>query len=367
MEPIERDRGSLLGLAARDALSLEAALWALDRGSSFRVAALLAVNLGDDADTTGAVFGQLAGAVHGEGGIPQSGESGSRCVRRSNPSPNAFTGWRSTGRRAAPSPVPSGTRNHPTWKGSPMAQILRRGSLVLALAFVFLVSPGIPRFSSADERTPPFDPTTRYEARQVEGWTVLVNRGFLEGAPELADRTLTLLRDQLYQVGRRVPGRALKTLRTIRIWVEEREPHHPCMAYHPDAGWLAEHGMNPEKARCVEVANARTFLTWTVEQPWMVLHELAHGYHHQALVDGHENPEVRDLHQQAIAGKLYESVLHINGSEGPAYAATNPMEYFAEGSEAFFGTNDFYPFVRSELRRHDPRLYKFLETAWHRE
>ena len=50
--------------------SLEAALWAFDRSSSFREGALLAVNLGDDADTTGAVFGQLAGAYHGELGHP---------------------------------------------------------------------------------------------------------------------------------------------------------------------------------------------------------------------------------------------------------------------------------------------------------
>jgi ADP-ribosylglycohydrolase len=50
--------------------SLEAALWALHHGGSFREGALLAVNLGDDADTTGAVYGQLAGALYGEQGIP---------------------------------------------------------------------------------------------------------------------------------------------------------------------------------------------------------------------------------------------------------------------------------------------------------
>ncbi len=50
--------------------SLEAALWAFYKTSSFREGALLAVNLGDDADTTGAVYGQLAGAVYGEQGIP---------------------------------------------------------------------------------------------------------------------------------------------------------------------------------------------------------------------------------------------------------------------------------------------------------
>ena len=50
--------------------SLEAALWAFARGESFREGALLAANLGDDADTTGAVYGQLAGAHYGEAGIP---------------------------------------------------------------------------------------------------------------------------------------------------------------------------------------------------------------------------------------------------------------------------------------------------------
>jgi len=52
--------------------SLEAALWAFHHSDSFREGCLLAVNLGDDADTTGAVFGQLAGAFYGEPGIPET-------------------------------------------------------------------------------------------------------------------------------------------------------------------------------------------------------------------------------------------------------------------------------------------------------
>jgi ADP-ribosylglycohydrolase len=51
--------------------AVEAALWALDRSSTFREGALLAVNLGLDADVIGAVYGQLAGAIYGVGGIPQ--------------------------------------------------------------------------------------------------------------------------------------------------------------------------------------------------------------------------------------------------------------------------------------------------------
>jgi hypothetical protein len=55
--------------------SLEAALWAFNKSTSFAHGALLAVNLGDDADTTGAVFGQVAGAFYGEEGIPLSWRS----------------------------------------------------------------------------------------------------------------------------------------------------------------------------------------------------------------------------------------------------------------------------------------------------
>ncbi|MEP6389013.1 MAG: ADP-ribosylglycohydrolase family protein [Halioglobus sp.] len=51
--------------------ALEAAMWAFYKTSNFRDGALLAVNLGNDADTTGAIYGQLAGAYYGEQGIPE--------------------------------------------------------------------------------------------------------------------------------------------------------------------------------------------------------------------------------------------------------------------------------------------------------
>jgi ADP-ribosylglycohydrolase len=51
--------------------SLEAALWAYSTTNDFREGCLAAVNLGDDADTTAAVYGQIAGAVYGEKAIPE--------------------------------------------------------------------------------------------------------------------------------------------------------------------------------------------------------------------------------------------------------------------------------------------------------
>ena len=50
--------------------SLESALWAFYKSDTFESGCLMAVNLGDDADTTGAVYGQLTGAYYGIEGIP---------------------------------------------------------------------------------------------------------------------------------------------------------------------------------------------------------------------------------------------------------------------------------------------------------
>ncbi|RSZ39810.1 MULTISPECIES: ADP-ribosylglycohydrolase family protein [unclassified Variovorax] len=65
-KPVEQIRGS--GYCVE---SLEAALWCFANTGSFEEAVLAAANLGDDADTTAAICGQLAGAFYGVGGIPR--------------------------------------------------------------------------------------------------------------------------------------------------------------------------------------------------------------------------------------------------------------------------------------------------------
>jgi len=230
----------------------------------------------------------------------------------------------------------------------------RRAFLSLAMVLAF---------SARASAKPPYDATESYVERQVEGWRVRVNKRLLAPAhQELRDRVLRLLDDHLYRITRVVPATALTKLRKIPIWVELAEPHHPCMCYHPSPDWLRAHGMNPDKAGAVEIANCQNFLGWTHEQPWMVLHELAHGYHDQVL--GFDNAEVHACYEHARQAKLYDSVLHWDGHKVRAYALTNDREYFAEATEAYFGTNDFYPFVRAELRTHDPQAYALLEKLW---
>ena len=209
----------------------------------------------------------------------------------------------------------------------------------------------------------PWDPASAYHERQIEGWRVLVNQKLdCDEQRKLCDDTLKLLGDHLYRINRVVPAEALAKLRPVPIWVELAHPKHKCMCYHPSPVWLREHGMNPEKAGSVELANAATFLKWTHEQPWMVLHELAHAYHHKVL--GHGHKELKECFQRAVESKSYESVLHIHGVRKRHYALNNDQEYFAEATEAFFGTNDFYPFVRAELKEHDPEMFALMGRLW---
>ena len=203
-----------------------------------------------------------------------------------------------------------------------------------------------------------------YETRAIEGWTVRVNRQLSQGEPELCARTLELLRFQLYQITREVPDPALKKIQTVVIWVELDDPLFPCMCYHPDRGWVVGHGLDARKTHGVEIANAKNFLQWVHKQPWMVFHELAHAYHHDFLPGGFENPQVLAAYNNAKQKGLYNAVLRNNGRTERAYAMTNPMEYFSECSEAFFGTNDFYPFVQVEFKVHDRRGYDTLKSAW---
>jgi ADP-ribosylglycohydrolase len=69
-ESFRRKSSVEIDVSGGAASALEAALWAIDRSRNFREGALLAINLGLDSDVIGAVYGQLAGAIYGVGGIP---------------------------------------------------------------------------------------------------------------------------------------------------------------------------------------------------------------------------------------------------------------------------------------------------------
>ncbi len=221
---------------------------------------------------------------------------------------------------------------------------------------------GIVLFVVASTAYAKYTPTSGYEIHHIRGWKIYVNRNLLDNHKDLAIKALELLNYQLYQITRVVPKKALHKIQTIPIWLEYKDSPSGAACYHPSRKWLETHGYNPDKAGCVEISNAGHFLSWTIQQPWMVMHELAHAYHHHFL--GYNNKAIKKAFRDAVESHKYDSVLNINGKKQKHYAMNNEQEYFAESTEAYFGTNDFYPFVRAELKQFDPEMYQVVKHTW---
>jgi hypothetical protein len=244
--------------------------------------------------------------------------------------------------------LPSVIRIH--YPAGPVIKLSTAFSVLMCALFL----PGVARA---------FEPTDSYTQQNIEGWTVRVSANLDGEHAELKDRLLALLRVRLFEVNRALPPKALGKLRSVPVWVELDDPKFPGMCFHPSADWLRDNGFNPEKAGGIEIGNAQHFLDWS-DQPAMVLHELAHAYHH--LVLKHDNADLRAAFEAARSSGKYDSVLRASGTTERAYAMENVDEYFAELSEAYFSTNDFYPFVRAELKKHDPDGFALIRKLWTR-
>jgi len=217
------------------------------------------------------------------------------------------------------------------------------------------------------ERGASFTPTEGYQLRRLRDWPVRVHKGLIDADPALLGRTLEELEQQLHLVARAVPEPALDRLREVEIWVEDGSLEAG-MCFHPSEAWLRDNGYNPDKTATVELTTPANFLSWVSHQQWMVLHELAHAYHFRVL--DAERPEasaaIREAYQAARDSGSYDDTLIWDGRRARHYAMNNEREYFAELTEAWFGVNDIYPFVRAELLEHDPAGAAAIAAAWSR-
>ena len=207
------------------------------------------------------------------------------------------------------------------------------------------------------------------EARQIEGWTVHVSRELLVKDGAATAKALELIQAQLKEIIRLVPKPAVAEMMKVPLYFSPEYPGiRPSAEYHPGAEWLSENGRDPQMAKCVEFTNIRVFEEDTRRMPNFALHELAHAYHNRYLQDGYDNAPIKAAYDKAKAGGKYERV-ERQDSQGNkridrAYALTNPAEYFAEASEAFFSRNDFFPYTNEELKKHDPAMYELLGILW---
>lgn len=204
--------------------------------------------------------------------------------------------------------------------------------------------------------------------REVEGWTLEIQPELWEKEEAAVETAVGLLREQLGEIVRVVPAPAVAELRKVGLWFTAGYPDTPPRAeYHPDAGWLRQNRRDPRMAQGVEFSNIPIFQREMERMPNFALHELAHAWHHRILT--YDQPDLKAAFAAAQASGRYTLVEQRQKKARPgkmvrAYALTNVMEYFAEGTEAWFSTNDFYPFTRQELQSYDPQLVEALRKVW---
>ncbi|MEQ2009366.1 MAG: metallopeptidase [Limisphaerales bacterium] len=224
-----------------------------------------------------------------------------------------------------------------------------------------------PHAKPADKGKAKSPPPVRFDPvlRDIEGWKVHVEPALIDGEHrEEGAKALTMLANHLQRIKILVPAAPLAKLQTIEIWIEHSHPLLKAMQYHPSKGWLVANGHDPRLTRKVHITVAKELFSrgQMFKHPAVILHELAHGFHDQIL--SFEHPEVLAAYNKAKDAGTYESVLLYTGKKVKHYGLTNHKEYFAEGTEAYLYRNDFYPFVRAELKEHDPALHDVLEKIW---
>ena len=201
--------------------------------------------------------------------------------------------------------------------------------------------------------------------RQIEGWTVRVDDRLVAGDNAAnGEKAVKLLTARLVLIGIVVPEKPLAKLREVPIQLDLTYGSLRNMQYHPSADWLKEHGYSEQLAKCVHIPDVQDFLSpfENHRQPWAVLHELAHAYHDRVL--GFDQPRIRAAYEKFRDGGRYKSVLTSPGPMRQHYALTDQKEFFAEMTECYFGTNDFYPFVAGELKQAEPDVFALLRDIW---
>ena len=237
---------------------------------------------------------------------------------------------------------------------------MKRLTLFLAL----LLTLAKPAFTADAPAKPPVLPTA-HTTRNIEGWNIRIDDRLLKGdGAALGERALKLLTARLVAITIVVPEKSLAKLRAVTIELDLDYGDLAHMQYHPSAGWLKEHGYSEKLARCVHIPVAEDFLSpyENHRMPWVVLHELAHAFHDQFI--GFEEPRVTAVWKKFRDSGKYKSVLTSPGHQREHYGLTNQKEFFAEMTEAYFGSNDFYPFVTGELKQAEPETFSLLEQIW---
>jgi len=214
----------------------------------------------------------------------------------------------------------------------------------------------------------------------VQGFYTLEHEGFKFKIREevyetpAAKSAISHLKEDLSEINKIIPESALKVMKKNPIWLE-KDLTDGAAWYHNNRDWLAEQSEKDSrymtaKWHCVELCNYVHYVSWSDQnQPYMVLHELCHLYHDQALAGGFENPDVKAAYNHAKSSGMYKNKPYRLDSKtvyniDVAYAMNDQMEYFSEICEAYWGENDYYPFNYEDLKEYDTQGFALMEKVW---
>ena len=229
------------------------------------------------------------------------------------------------------------------------------------IAILLLLGTAFTRAVDASASSKP----TSHSNRQIEGWTVRVDDRLLSPPnAELAARVLEFLKGKLTDINAVVSPEPLAKLHAVTIVIDLSNGGLTVAQYHPDADWLAQNGYDTNLAKCVHIGRAAWLPTTRNinEQPWVMLHELAHAYHDQVL--GFDDPRIILAYEHYKKSGHGDAALLYDGTRVRHYALTNHKEFFAEMTESYFGVNDFFPFTRAELMTAEPEIYELMQAIW---
>jgi hypothetical protein len=226
-------------------------------------------------------------------------------------------------------------------------------------------------------------PTSDYRKFTIQGFSVFVDRKILNDSQQ-TQRLRQQLKRILTRIGQVTSTKQFATFKQTALWFSPEQLYMLEISSSPEFGGkhlsfkrseyagqylitsadrLKAQKRNPDKARSIEIGNVAHFVNYDeTTQTAIVLHELAHAYHHQVL--GHQYAPLQSAYQEAMAQKLYTMMSLRSRQDSKVYAATDAHEYFAELSVAYLATNHQFPRDREVLEEYDPIGYALMQKVW---
>jgi hypothetical protein len=203
-----------------------------------------------------------------------------------------------------------------------------------------------------------------YEKLEIIGFQVFVRKDANKYSK--TKQAIQLLTHDLIVLKHLVSPKHFAFFQKVKIWIEWNSNTSKAIHYINSLSWIKRNNYPRKKLKSIEILSIKNYLTFSCLQPYMLLHEFAHAYHHQVI--GYEDNEITENYCIAMEKKLYDSVAYIQPMKKKkkvrAYAAQDVKEYFAELTESFLGLNDYFPFDKNDLQKYDTIGFRLVKKHW---